>query len=289
VRDSEALLADLLVALPELRQYHAPSSATYRVLRHAARNAVEDLFGPHGLQKALVGPFGVLDFPYHSMGSINSLDLFGIDEFIILAFYFANRARYRRVLDLGANIGLHTFAMSRCGFEVIAYEPDPRHIAYLNRTIAANNLTNVTPVNAAISITSGQQEFIRVVDNTTGSHLAGAKSNPYGALERFEVRVEPFKPLLASADLAKIDIEGHEATVLATTDHADWESTDAIVEIGSPANAEAVFKHFAAIGIGLFAQKIGWSRVTAMDQMPTSHRDGSLFISVDPKGPWNMS
>jgi len=286
VTETTNILEDVMAALPELSAHHAPTSAAYRALKRATRPEAERLFGPQGPQAGSLGSLGAIKFPYHRMGAIDSIDLFGLDELIIMSFYDLNRARYRKVLDLGANIGLHAFALGRCGYEVRCYEPDPVHYKLLQRTIELNGLQTVTPINAAVSVEAGSAEFVRVLGNTTGSHLAGAKTDPYGELERFNVKVEASKPLLHWADLAKIDIEGHEATVLCSTNTADWEKTDAIAEIGNPPNAEAVFKHFQTIGIGLFAQKIGWGKVTALKDMPTSHRDGSLFITRRSAVPW---
>jgi FkbM family methyltransferase len=280
-------LDELIAALPNIAEHHSPTDRTYQILKRVARAEVERIFASSGPQTTSLGPLGTIHFPYHGMGNIDSLDLFGIDELIILSFYAANRDRYQRVLDLGANLGLHSFAMSRCGFEVKAFEPDPRHVAILQETLRNNELRGVTLVQAAVSVEAGTHEFVRVLGNTTGSHLAGAKSDPYGELERFVVDIQPIKPLLAWADLAKIDIEGHEAVVLTSTTADDWSRTDAIVEIGTAANAELVFEHFKSIGVGLFAQKIGWSRVTGLGDMPTSHRDGSLFITRQAAMPWS--
>jgi len=59
-----------------------------------------------------------------------------------------------------------------------------------------------------------------------------------------------------------------------------------MVEIGNPENARGVFEHFQTIGIGMFSQKTGWSRVQRLADMPTSHREGSLFVSAKPAMPW---
>jgi len=78
----------------------------------------------------------------------------------------------------------------------------------------------------AMSDKTGEMEFVRVLGNTTGSHLSGAKQNPYGELERFPVRVEAFRPLMAGADLIKLDIEGHEKEVLLSTRREDWKDLE---------------------------------------------------------------
>jgi len=287
--DDTDLLDALIAALPEVPGAHAPSGAFHHLCGLVARGEVERRFGHETGGSAPFGPFGTLTFPYHSMGAISSLHLFGVDELILFAFYHVNRDRYRRVADLGANIGLHSLILDRCGYEVRSFEPDPVHFERIKLNLTANGATHVTPENVAVSIEAGEHEFVRVVGNTTGSHLAGAKSNPYGELERFTVRLVSIAPLLEWADLLKIDVEGHEAELLLGTHAAQWAQTDAMAEIGTAENADAVFAHFQREGVGMFAQKIGWRRVTRREDMPESYRDGTLFISCRNDVPWTRA
>ena len=231
------------------------------------------------------GPFGTLTFPFHSMGSITSLELFGLDELIIFAYYHANRARFKKTVDCGANIGLHSIMLARCGFEVRSFEPDPVHVALLTKNLELNAVKSELH-QAAVSLKDGETEFVRVVGNTTGSHIAGAKSNLYGELDRFAVKVEAAAPHFHWADLAKIDIEGHESALIPGLDPVVWQRLDAFIEIGTPENAAVVFEFLHRADVGMFAQKIGWQKVVKLADMPTSHRDGSLFISNKPKMTW---
>jgi FkbM family methyltransferase len=175
--------------------------------------------------------------------------------------------------------------MAKCGFTVKAFEPDPWHYGLLGENLAANGANSVEALQAAVSVADGEAQFVRVLGNTTGSHLAGAKDS-YGDKEHFTVRTCGVGPLMAWADLAKIDAEGHERDLLLTTTKQGMQSLDIMVEIGNPENAKAVFEHFQAIGVGMFAQKLGWARVQSAGDVPTSHREGSLFISAKPAMPW---
>ncbi|VTR93880.1 short-chain dehydrogenase : Uncharacterized protein OS=Rhodopseudomonas palustris (strain ATCC BAA-98 / CGA009) GN=RPA3928 PE=4 SV=1: adh_short: Methyltransf_21 [Gemmata massiliana] len=280
------ILDDLLQTLPGVRDRHAPSSPLYGLLKQVARQEVEGLFRSTEPAARGFGPFGELTFPYFGMGAVDSLSLFDLDELLLFSFYHQNRDRYRRVLDVGANVGLHSVVLDRCGFEVRCFEPDPVHFAQLQRNLDLNGCRSVTPNQAAVSSAAGTLEFVRVLGNTTGSHLAGAKASPYGELERFPVRVEAIGPLLDWADLVKMDVEGHEADILLSTERRHWERTDGVVEIGTPANARAVFEHFRGLGVHLFAQKTGWGLVTDLAAMPTSYRDGSLFMTCRDEMPW---
>lgn len=285
--DAIRTLAGILEVLPTLPEHHAHDERLYAFLQPLAREAVEQCFGEGGEAGTPFGPFGELRFPYVSMGTVDSLNLFDLDELILFAFYWARRSEYRRVADIGANIGLHSVLLDRCGYEVRAYEPDPRHFGILARNLELNESLRVEPIQAAVSDTRGEMEFVRVLGNTTGSHLAGAKPHPYGELERFPVALEAFQDILTWADLVKIDAEGHERTILSATPGALWERTDALVEVSSEANAEALFAHFRDEGVALFSQKRGWRRVERLAHMPTSYREGSLFISRKERMPWN--
>ena len=131
-----------------------------------------------------------------------------------------------------------------------------------------------------VSIDDGETEFTRVVGNTTGSHLSGAKDDPYGELERFIVPTRAFKTILLGHDLLKIDVEGHEANIVCSTSPTDWSNSDAILEVGSISNSERIFNHFKDSNINLFAQSLSWQKVSSLSDMPSSYKDGSLFISA---------
>lgn len=275
-------LFEVVAAYPER---HCTNDPMWRIWRAAARSEAKRLFAQETPTDVPFGPFGEIALPFFRMGNIDSLDLFGMDELIIFAFYNVNRARYRKVVDFGANIGLHSIVLARAGFDVRSFEPDPIHFAQLRANLALNGVSSELH-HAAISFEAGRQEFVRVLGNTTGSHLAGAKENPYGALERFSVDVEAATPHLAWANFAKIDIEGHEAALVTRLDPAIWLGTDAIMEVGTEQNAKAIFAHLAREPVKMFSQKTGWREVQRWEEMPTSHRDGSLFLTGAKEMPW---
>lgn len=278
-------LNSLFSQLLEDPRRHVPGTPAYQIWKTSARSEIQRLFSGTNNEPQQLGPLGSIRFPYASMGAVDSLDLFGLDELIIFAFYHANRGRYRRVLDIGANLGLHSIVLGRCGFSVRSFEPDPRHFAILRSNLLANQASSVEPHQAAVSNRDGEAEFVRVVGNTTGSHLAGAKAS-YGDREVFPVVIRAASPLFAWADLAKIDAEGHEREILLAATRSDLNHLDFMVEVGSEANARAIFDHFTAIGAHLFPQQLGWQKAVAAADLPTSHRNGSLFISSKDAMPW---
>ncbi|MBA3016730.1 FkbM family methyltransferase [Patescibacteria group bacterium] len=280
------ILENLFLSLPLVTDHHAPGSQLYNLFKHVARKEIEGLFSDMESQSIGFQPFGELVFPYHKMGAVDSLNLFDLDELIIFSFYWKNRTRYRKVLDIGANLGLHSILLRKCGYEVSCYEPDPRHFEILKDNLALNHISDVEAFNKAVSTQKGEGEFVRVLGNTTGSHLVGAKSNPYGELKRFSVQMEGFHEIITDVDLIKMDIEGHEKEVLLNTAYEDWKNMDVLVEIENADNAAAIYEHFTRLGIRLFAQKKNWLEVHTVDEMPTSYREGTLFVSMKSEMPW---
>jgi FkbM family methyltransferase len=280
-------LESLILSLPSRRSVHSPDSPVYAELKKAVRERVEALFANRDDLIRNLPPFGPLKFPYFKMGATDSLNLFDIDELIIFSFYWTNRRRYKRVLDIGANIGLHSIILSKCGFQVRAYEPDPVHFDMLQKNLALNACANVQAFNLAVSNKAGSVEFVRVLGNTTGSHIAGSKPHPYGNLERISVKTENIDRLLDWPDLIKMDVEGHEKELLLATTRESWAVRDALVEIGSEANARAVFDHMARLGVNLFSQKTNWTKVKDAADMPFSYRDGTLFVTNKEQMPWD--
>jgi|1048.fasta_scaffold17424_1 FkbM family methyltransferase len=282
-----ASLGEIIGLLPGIAAHHARNTDTYRVLDERTK----ELVMISGLAKSSeeatpIGDFGSIVFPFARMGAISTLDLFGLDELIIFSFYWANRRRYRNVADIGANLGIHSILMGKCGWNVSAYEPDPEHVKILRRNLELNNSFNVNLIEAAVSDKPGTLEFVRVLGNTTSSHLAGAKNNAYGSLERFPVRVESISSLMDTVDFIKMDAEGQEKVIILGTNSSHWIDTDMIVEIGSEENAIAIYEHLQLIGVNAFAQKLGWHQVRAYEDMPTHYKHGSLFITKKPEMPW---
>jgi FkbM family methyltransferase len=277
---NEQSLSDILEVLPTIASFHCRENSLYRFINSIALESVQLIFGEGGPQRAEVRGIGNIKLPYIKFGAIDTTHLFGLDELIIFAYYLANRHRYKRVADVGSNVGLHAIVLAHLGFDVIAYEPDPVHFSLLKDNLVENKVGDkVLAKNMAVSTKFDTVEFVRVLGNTTGSHLAGAKNAPYGDLERFSVNCEAFSEVTKHADLIKIDVEGHELQILRTTTEQDWEATDAFVEVGSIENAKGIFEHMSSIGVTMYVQKRCWEPAQCHSDLPASYKEGSLFLS----------
>jgi len=235
-----------------------------------------------------IGTAGEVSVKNIDFGSISSAHLFGLDELIIFAWYEINSQNYKKTLDLGANIGVHSMLMSKYGFDVTAYEPDPHHIQLFFETMRENSTEDICLRQKAIGITSEKLNFTRVLGNTTGSHLSGAKTNPYGELEVFEVEVDAIREVMSERyDFVKMDVEGYEVKLISALEAEHFSSMDIMLEIGTIQNASEMFAELKRLDINAFSQKKNWGKVNSLQDLPTSHREGSLFLTSSSNMNWN--
>lgn len=283
--------SDSLDRIADAHRQHARTSDWWKITNAELtdeRDALKQSLMTEG--SISVGPLGQLPFSYVEMGAINSLDLFGLDEVILFSFYWRNRTRYHSVVDLGANLGLHSVILAKLGLSVTSYEPDPIHVRIMRRHVETNGLGDQVQIREAAVTAEGEVvEFVRVLGNTTGSHVAGAKDDLYGELERFEVESIPFAEVIRGADLVKMDVEGLEAALLSSVAPHDLSAVDIVCEVGSAANADRLWAHLSESDLNLFSQKLNWERAAAADDLPNSYREGSLFVSSRPVMPWTLA
>ena len=272
-------LDELLKALPETNQFHSRGSRLYKLLNRIALTEIDGIYQQSDVFR--LGEFGRIEIPFISFGAVNTKDLFGLDELIIFAYYWQMRNRYATVLDLGANIGLHTVIMSRCFGRVISFEPDGYHFNILSDVIRKNGCQNVQVYQHAVSDIEGNLEFTRVKGNTTGSHITGSKKMVYGETETFQVSCKTLETIIHchQPDFIKMDIEGQEKNVLTSVAPAFLKNIDMMIEVSDETSANALFRHFYDTGIHLFSQKLNWKRVVKVEDMPFSYKEGSLFLS----------
>ena len=115
--------------------------------------------------------------------------------------------RPRRVVDLGANVGYFgAFALARWPqAQVVAYEPDPSNAAVHARTIELNGLAERWELHGtAAAPVNGELRFRASGDALSRADEAG----------ELIVASEDVLPVVARADLLKLDIEGGEWAIL---------------------------------------------------------------------------
>jgi FkbM family methyltransferase len=115
------------------------------------------------------------------------------------------------ILDLGANVGLFgAFAIARWPHSrIVAFEPDPANARVHEDTIGANGLGGRWRLERAAAATrDGQVQFAAGLN--AGSHIVDSQSDE-GTVT---VLSRDVLPLIAVADLVKMDIEGGEWAIL---------------------------------------------------------------------------
>ena len=280
---------DLLDSIRKKSNCHQRGTTWFNQTEISIMNAIEKLHGIGISEVVTLGEIGNLNFPYFKMGNVDSVKLFGIDELIIFSFYYTNRNRYKKTLDLGANIGLHTLIMKKLGFQVISYEPDSIHLAQIEKVMDLNDLSTEGLTPRAISDKRGTMDYIRILGNTTGSHLLGSKEEVYGPTEIVSTEVDDILEVLSQGnfDFVKMDVEGHEVVLLNRITTQSITSTDIMLEIGSEKNANAIFSILSDKKIPAYAQKTNWARVEKLQDLPSHHTHGSLFLSMQGPPNWN--
>ena len=280
---------NLLTDLASNSMNHARGTFFFREFEELLLTELPMIHSVISEEKIIIGELGPILFPYFKMGDISSVNLFGLDELVLFAFYFANRARYKKTLDLGANIGLHTLVMKKLGFETVSYEPDTIHLSQIEKVLELNGFSNDGVRPKAISDHNGTMEYLRVLGNTTGSHLIGAKENVYGPTDVVAVEVDDILQVFLDEkfDFVKMDVEGHEAVLLNRITPESMICTDIMLEIGSKKNAVEIYRILGEKKIPAYSQKNNWGRVQSLEDLPSHHTQGSLFLSMRGAPNWD--
>lgn len=182
----------------------------------------------------------------------------------VLSDYIAAQAQPFTFVDIGANQGLYSLLAARnphC-VSAVAFEPVAATFALLRDNIALNGAdAKIRPVHAAVSLQSGMARIA-----TNGAHSGVASLREAAATGGEEIRIlgiAGVDTLLEGAAplIVKIDVEGHEETVveaLMASSHRDriaaifyeidtrWTDADAI----ETRLRAAGFAHFTRHGIG---------------------------------------
>jgi FkbM family methyltransferase len=160
----------------------------------------------------------------------------------------------KRILDLGANIGMAAAALAAQfpAAEFVLVEPDPRNVARLARTIEWNGLTGKI-VPSAVGAQSGRLR-LRMGSNPTCSALETSKMHDLSGTTDVEVcTVDEILRRAGwdGADLVKIDIEGTEQELL--TENNAWLARvgTLILEIHPSCSADAIAEALAEYGFKL--------------------------------------
>jgi len=124
-------------------------------------------------------------------------------------------------LDIGANVGAHALLMAKqvgSAGKVFAFEPHPRIAHRLRSNVALNRYNQVQVVEAAVSDEDGTATFYGFDPNAFHKGISSLLPDEQTG-EQFDVRT--ISPATLSSEFGitacqfiKLDVEGHEPTVL---------------------------------------------------------------------------
>jgi FkbM family methyltransferase len=119
-------------------------------------------------------------------------------------------------MDVGANIGFVTLIMAaKCtpSGRCISFEADPSLFDQLVENISRNEISHITPVNAAVSDNNGLISFIKAGESNMG--LGRVVIQPTSSSVQIPaVRLDNYFARLDFVRVLKIDVEGYELQVL---------------------------------------------------------------------------
>ena len=125
-------------------------------------------------------------------------------------------SRRSTVIDIGANIGLHSIYFANLAQEgcVLALEPNLDTFDLLRRNV--DGKTNIVPLNLAISDSGGVVEFFHASDSAYSSLMDTKRTTIAKTAKVPCMTVDDLVAALkiANVDLVKIDVEGFEYDVL---------------------------------------------------------------------------
>ena len=121
-------------------------------------------------------------------------------------------------VDIGANIGLHTFGIKKKfgDIKIIAFEPSPIPYRFLQLTIALNSFSGIRVENTALFDTEGNLDFLTWGEDTSGDSLRDTKRVKGGKAKLLKVLTKRLDDIsdLPSINVIKIDCEGAELPIL---------------------------------------------------------------------------
>jgi FkbM family methyltransferase len=152
----------------------------------------------------------------------NSLEV--IDEIFHSRVYTPRELRIEPqdiVVDIGANIGVFSLYASRyTQNRIFAFEPFAVNFEYIKQNIASNNITNITPVCAAVSDQVGTVKLYTTglpSGNLLFDHYVGGKIDKFTEVECTTLQKIMTDNQITTLDFLKLDCEGSEGNILQST------------------------------------------------------------------------
>ena len=222
-----------------------------------------------------------IHFSLYKDRNIKAYEVLNYDEHKLFFIYdFAKKKyNYKKIADIGANIGFHSIILDKLGCTVDSFEPDPDSFKLLETNLKKNKCKKVKAYNFAVSNKKGIFNFTRVNNHPMASHISG-KKKAYGNLEYIKIKALDIKSIIIKYDLVKIDAEGSEADIICALKNKDFQNCDIVCEVTNLRNKELLFKHCKKQNILIYSSKNMWSIIKKKEEMPDNHTEGFIIIST---------
>jgi FkbM family methyltransferase len=148
----------------------------------------------------------------HDVRKFGSFEQAEID---VAAALFVTQPPGRCILDVGANVGLHTLVWSRLA-PVVAFEPAPTTFERLQANIVANALQDrIRTLRTAVGSEVGEVDFFVTTDSAFSSMKDTRRRRVSEKVRVPCTTLDALMPSLATpVGLVKIDVEGFERAVI---------------------------------------------------------------------------
>ncbi len=200
-----------------------PARPAFRRLALWLRKPLKAVFGPW----VDITVWG-LRLRVRSQGNLSEQRLLLMPQFLDTAERLALADALRgggNFLDIGANAGVYSLwvaSLRASGLRVDAFEPDPELCTALRFNLATNALDSVRLHSLALGASEGEVVLEAGAGNKGENHITAATAIPPSSAAPTGIRV-PMTTLpvflarekLTRIDALKIDVEGHEVSVLA--------------------------------------------------------------------------
>lgn len=159
------------------------------------------------------------------------------------AWYFHLSGKYKRIFDIGANMGYTALLANIQSYteKLLLVDPNPKALAIAAKNLIYNNLaTNCTFITSFVSDQTGKEiPFYTIGTGAAGSMFMSHAESAAAINSYFMVTTTTIDKLVTQVgwypDFVKIDVEGAESLVLnGAVELAKLQSTAIMVEMHSP-------------------------------------------------------